>query len=486
MIRVLYVGSGFCSAKGLAGELPEYLLNHRSDITIDVAVPHSQNIDEGAGRLAERLVECNARVDGQDYQVKVLEGRLEGHVRAFYMDNDCLRDGLDLSNDDGIRACAVFAHAVCAWLEQSPQAYDIVHCDGLLTALIPTFMRCLHADSKRIRNTKALVFLPGVENKAIADMSWISRMGLPEEMGSSEGMEFYGRISILKGAYLYADALAFPSDYIRTAIEKNRGRDIGMEGVLFDRTDRIHTLSIGACSKVPGPARDKAIAAAFSAEDMNGKARCKTELAQRLRLKKNRPMITFIGELDSESGFDMVNDILDDLMDRQANLVILGQGNDAYRSAVEGWQNEFRGSVAWINEKPSCESVRRVLSGSDILLLPAKHDNISRLHQIAMMYGCVVVARRLGCVAHDVQGVHFLEILGRHEDSGGYIKIGPDDNGFIFERYDCDEFFNSAMDALDVYESAGWNEVRSHAMRESFSFEQTANDCMKIYEALKG
>jgi glycogen synthase len=103
-----------------------------------------------------------------------------------------------------------------------------------------------------------------------------------------------------------------------------------------------------------------------------------------------------------------------------------------------------------------------------------------------MMYGCVVVARRLGCVAHDVQGVHFLEILGRHEDSGGYIKIGPDDNGFIFERYDCDEFFNSAMDALDVYESAGWNEVRSHAMRQSFSFEQTANDCMKIYEALKG
>ncbi len=471
MIRVLYVGSGFCSKKGLAGELPEHLLNHQAGVRVDVVVPHMDGICEGAGRLAERLVDCVANVDGE-HHVKVLEGRTESHVRVFYMDDETLRGGLSLASEDGVRACAVYAKAVCAWLAQSANAYDVVHCEGIETALIPVMMRRVMSND-RMNAVKSVVYVNGIEDKGSIDMSWISRMGLPGDLASSEGMEFYGKLSILKGAYLYADAIAFPNDSVRRKVENNRGRDIGMEGVLFDRVDRIHTISVGSCFKKLDPASDRALAATYSTADIAGKAKCKADFAQKLRLKKDRPLAVFMGALDANSGIELVNDILDDLMDRQISLVIVGQGNDAYSAAVDGWKNEFKGSIAWLNEKPSCEDVRRILSAADIILMPAKHDNMCRLHQLAMHYGCVPVIRNVGVAVNDIHSVRDLD------------NIAAEDNGFAFDRYDSDDFFNAAMDALDVYASKSWNDVRAHAMEKNFCICQTANDCVRIYEALK-
>lgn len=470
MNRVLYVGSGFCSAKGLARELPEQLLNHQ--VNVDVVVPHVKGIDEGAGRLAERLIDCVCKVDGSEHHVKVLEGRSEGHVRTFYMDDCALENGLNLDSDEGIRACAVFAHAVCCWIANGPVRYDVIHCDGLATALIPMMMRRVYMNSENVKNAKSVSFVAGTEDKGSIDMSWLSRMGLPSDLASSEGMEFYGRLSVLKGAYLYADALAFPNDLVREGIEKNRGKDIGMEGVLFSRLDRIHTIGLGCGCKKSGPDKDTAIECTYSVADMNGKKSCKAALAQKLHIKKDRPMVAFIGRLDSESGIDLVNDILDDLMDRKVSLVIAGQGNEAYQSAIEGWKDEFKGCVAWMNEDMKCEDVRRLLSAADILLMPAKHESTCRLHQVAMKYGCVVVARAQGCAAHDIHGVRNLD------------KLGAEDNGFTFVHYDSDEFFEAAMDALDVYASSSWNELRDNAMKTCFCMCKTAQDCVRIYESL--
>ncbi len=472
MIRVLYVGSGFCSCKGLAGELPEHLLNHHAGIKVDVVLPHADGIFEGASRLAERLVDCTAKVDGVDHHVKVLEGRTDSHVRVFYLDDEALRGGLSLDSDDGIRACAVYAKAVCAWLAQATAAYDVVHCDGLETALVPVIMRRLMNGNARVDACKSVVYCKGIENKGSIDMAWISSIGLPTDLATSEGMEFYGRLSILKGAYLYADALAFPNDLVKSRIENNRGRDIGMEGVLFNRTDRIHTIHIGSNFEKLSPATDKALEANYTAEDMAGKTRCKAALTKKLGLKKSAPMVVFAGPLDSESGIDLVNDILDDVMDRKVSLVIVGQGNQAYNDAVSGWKNEFKGSVAWISEKPACEDMRRLLSAADILLLPAKHESACRLHQLAMHYGCVVVARNCGVAAADIHPVRNLD------------KVGPEDNGFLFDNYDSDEFFDSVMDALDLINEPAWADIRKHAMEHKACICKTADDCVAIYQSL--
>ena len=473
MLRVLYVDNGICLSGGLNWDLPESLQNH-ADLEVDVVVPRVAGINEGEGRLAERLVEISARVAGVDHKVSVLEGRRNGHVRTFYMDNEVLRDGLNLKDDRGITASAVFSHAVCQWLAKSPVAYDIVHCVGLETALVPTLMRRVYNNDSRVSAARCVALVAGIEDKGTIDMCWLDRLGLPGDLGSSEGMEFYGRLSILNGVYLYADTIAFPNDGIRRRIEKNRGKDIGMEGVLFGRLDAIQTIGLGISKKKSGPENDKTIAAAFGAADMSGKNRCKAAFAKKYHLGKDRPLVAFIGSLDAESGIDLVNDILDDLMDREVNLVIAGAGNDAYQSAVSGWCGEFKGSVAWIDHRPACQEVREILSAADILLMPSKHECLCRLHLTAMQYGCVVVARNAGAVAQDIHRVRNLE------------KISDEDNGFTFLKYDSDDFYDSVMDALDVYASPSWNDIRAHAMAGCTCICKTADDCVKIYNNLIG
>lgn len=473
MIRVLYVGSGFCSTKGLAAKLPKHLINHSAGIEVDLAVPHIQGIDEGEGRLAERLVKCDPYIDGAYHRVTVLEGRRDGHIRTLYMHADCLQNGISLDNEDGIKAAAVYAHAICAWLSQATRAYDVVHCDGIETAIIPTIMRKFYAHDARVAAVKALVTVKGIEDKAGIPMHWMEKIGLPSDMASSEGMEFYGKLSILKGAYLHADAIAFPNTCIKRRIEKNRGKDIGMEGVLFDKLDKLHTIGIGICAKCANPETDKAIEANYSISNMDGKAKCKNAFTLKYRLKKGQPVVAYIGNLDADSGLGLVNDILDDLMDNKVNLVIAGTGNDNQTKTVNAWKDEFKGQIAFLNEKPACETVRQILSAADMLLLPAKHENTCTLHLAAMRYGCIVIARNQGAVANDIQRVKNID------------KIAENDNGFTFENFDSDEFFDAAMDALDVYESNQWNNIRENAMNKLVTLEHTANDCIAIYKSLK-
>ncbi len=474
MIRVLYVGSGLCSTQSMAAKLPKHLMNHSAGVEVDVVVPHISGIDEGEGKLAERLVKCDPYVDGAHHHVTVLEGRRDGHIRTLYMHADCLLNGLGLNDDHGIRASVVYAHAVCAWLSQAARAYDVVHCDGMETAIIPTIMRKFYGHDARVAAVKSVVSVKGIEDKAGIPMYWMEKIGFSADMASSDGMEFYGKLSILKGAYLHADAIAFPNTCIKRRIEKNRGKDIGMEGVLFDKLDKLYTIGRGICGKCANPETDKAIEANYSIRDMSGKTKCKNALTLKYRLKKGQPVVAYIGNLDADSGLSLVNDILDDLMDNKVNLVIAGTGTDNQIKTVNGWKDEFKGQIAFLNEKPSCEDVRRILSAADILLLPPKHENTCTLHLVAMRYGCVVVARNQGCVANDIQRVKNIE------------KIADNDNGFTFANFDSDEFYDAVMDALDVYESEDWNKVRENAMSKSVTLNDTANDCVSIYLALKG
>jgi len=460
MIRVLYVGCGFCSAKTLAADLPELLRNHAD---VDVIVPHLDGIDEGVGKLAERLIDCKADIQGNTVHVKVLEGRRENHVRAFYLDAPALRKPLSLDSDDGIQATCLFAHAVCSWMMQVPVAYDIVHCDGILTALVPMLLKNVYANVPRAAAVKSLVVLPGIEDKGCIDMAWLRKLGLPDSLASSEGVEFYGKLSILKGVYLFADAIAFPNDLVKNKIERNRGKDIGMEGILFRRANVLHHIAIGSDPRKCNPG------AGF---DTSAKAKAKASLAQKLRIKKDRPIVTFIGALSPTSGIDLVNDILDDLMDRQVSLVIVGSGTNAYNAAVEGWKNEFKGCIAWLKDKPDVDNIKKLLAASDILLLPTKSESLCRIHQIAMKSGCVVVARNHGCIANDIHSVANID------------KVSDKDNGFTFRDYDSDQFFDAVMDALDLFGTPDWNDIRTRAMDLACSLDKTAEDCIHIYNSL--
>ncbi|MCL2326249.1 MAG: glycogen/starch synthase [Proteobacteria bacterium] len=477
MMQILYVGSGFCSAESLADILPKHLLD--AGVKVDVVIPHIDGIDEGASLLAERLIHGDVHFDGRRFAVRILEGRRDGHIRAFYLDHKELKQGLSLTHDSGIRAAGIFAHAVCQWIIQSATPYDIIHCDGLETCLVPLLMRTAYAKEARISRTKAVQFVKSIEDKGKIALDYVARLGLPQSLATSEGVEFYGKMSVLKGAYLFADALLFPNDTVVKHVAQ-KGKDIGMEGVLFNRANRLYVLPIGIDTKRCDP--ESGPLAGFNKTNLAPKAQFKAEFVRKHKLNKDsqRPLICFIGHLNQSSGIDLLNDILDDLMDRRVNLVVCGCGEEAYSSAIEGWTQEFKSSIAFINEdlcsaqKELCKSnVREILSASDIVLLPASGESLDTLYLTSMRFGCIPVARKQGCAA-GIHGVHNLD------------AIHDTDNGFTFAQYDSDAFFDATMDAVDLFAKKDlWQKLVSQALDSITSLTQTAKACIDIYQSLK-
>ena len=469
MTRVLYVGSCFCSAKSAAAELPKFIQN--AGVDIDVMVPRLSAMHDTKTPLAERLVRLTAGIDGQQHSLRLLEGKIEGNVRVFYVDAPVVNvPALSFQSDEGIRAAAAFANAVAQWLIQAPVKYDIVHVDGLETGLAVAMMRTMYANEPRVSGTKIVAFVKGIEDKGSIDMAWLDRIGLPGSAASSDGMEYYGKLSILKGIYQYADIIAFPNDCVKNHIERNRGKDIGIEGVLFSKLDRVRTIALGIDTEKNNPDTDKKIEANFSAANFDGKDKCKAAFVQKFKLRKDKPLAAFIGRF--ENGLDLINEILDDLMDG-ANLVIAGDGSDSYTSAVQSWKSEFKNAIAVIPGRPSDETKHQILSAADIVLIPAKYENVSRLHLVAMKYGAVVVARKQGCNANDLHGVRDID------------KISDTDNSFTFAKYDGDEFFNAVMDALDTYATPDFKKIRNQAASVNLCLSETAKNCIDVYESVK-
>lgn len=476
MIQVLYVGSGFCSATSLVKALPKYLLE--AGVKVDIIAPQVNEPERGTGKLAERLARCNFDISGESLSVRVFEGRRSGHIRSFYLAHpqiDDIRPGFD--NDASIRSMSLFSHAVCVWLSQSTTKYDVVHCDGLETCLIPVLMRTRFANAPQMADIKALQFVKGIEDKGKIDMHWSKGLGLSGAMCLPEGMEFYGKLSVLKGAYLFSDAIVLPNDKLQTRLEEGRQKkDIGMEGVLLNRKTRIENVELGICLKDFDPETGKDIPAPYDHLHLANKAKAKTALVQTCKLNKDpkRATVTFIGKFDENSGIDLVNDILDDLMDRKVNLILCGSGKDEYLRAIRSWCDEFKSSIALIEEKATDTRLREVLAGSDMLLVPPSNEQLDLLHLKAMRYGCIVVGRSQGALAGNIIDVENLD------------KIDDVVNGFLFDDYDSDDFFNAVMDALDVYPNAkNWAKLSQNAMVGVKDMTNTAKLFVKLYKELR-
>gem|GEM_PF-2512474 len=461
-MRVLYVASGISvdtsgQVSSLVGRLPRNL--KRLGLELSVILPHLRDIDEGECALAERLHRLNVRIDGKDIELRILEGRLNEHVRVFYLSHDILRSVTSLAELDGALGFGLYAQAVAAFLAKQIVAVDVVHCDDIGTCLLPVMMR-QGEHAAKLNSVKCLVSLPSIHNQGLRSLDWVDRFGLSAQLKSSEGLEFYGEMSILKGAYLYADAIVLPSKADVDAIFDKDGGASGLEGVLAKRRKIVKAIGTGITLDCWDPSTGRDI----------GKAVCKSKLAAKLKLSKDpkRPLICFIDEFSAEGGVDLVSDILDDLMDRRAQLVFLGKGKERYESVLKDWREEFSGNLSVTLKDVSEEDLREHLAACDFILMSREQQGQNTQHLRAMRYGCLPIAYLRGSVASDIRNCK-------------PKRPANDSNAFGFTLYDADEFFESAMDAIDVFENAKTHEA---LVERAMNYEYSWVDCAKAYQEL--
>jgi len=373
---------------------------------------------------------------------------------------------------------AFFCLATLWMLKSLDWQPDVIHCNDWQTALLPTYLK-FHTDASTdpfFRPTKTLFTIHNLAYQGLAPPEWVKRLGLPPEVFTPAGVEFWGNSNLMKAGLLYADHLSTVSkQYAREIRTTEFG--CGLEGVLEERTSQLTGILNGADYSVWNPKTDKLIPARFSSGDLRGKEKCKAALQERFELpvRPGTPLIGMIGRLVDQKGFDLIAQAFPDLMRLDLQIVILGTGEPKYHDMLKRMSEAYPGRTG-VRLAFDNEMAHWIEAGSDLFLMPSRYEP-SGLNQLySLRYGTVPVVRKTGGLADSIVNA-----------TPSSIKNGTG-TGFVFEEYTAKRMFDAILRGIKLFKAnpRAWQKLIHNAMTKDHSWTASAREYQKLYRKLAG
>ena len=472
-MKILMVGSEvepYSKTGGLAdvlGALPKALaeLGHEvavvSPLYSDTPV---KNADVVFDSLTVRVGEENLfpRV------VTLVDGGVRHYLVAYdpFFDRDGLYGDADGDYPDNPRRFFLFARAAIeiAKLDFHP---DLIHCHEWQAAMVPVLIRSVYAEDAALRETALLFTIHNLGYQGVFEASILEELGLPDELFGIDALEYYGKVSFMKGALLYSDALSTVSKKYADEIQTEE-YGCGLEGVVRGRADNLYGVLNGADYTLWNPEHDPLIAARYTSDDPRGKATCKHDLLEsyKLALDDHRPVVGMVARLAWQKGADLLIEALDELMADDCAIVVLGAGDAATAETLHEAARKYPDRFGFY-EGFDEHLAHKIEAGSDIFLMPSRYEPCGLNQMYSLRYGTVPVVRSTGGLDDTV--THF---------ENGVI----DGTGFKFAEYSAEAMVDALRQAFAVYQDRErWRMLMRNGMKRDYSWPASAREYDRIY-----
>ena len=436
--------------------MPRYLAVERGGFALEPALP----------RLA---VPISDRVEESGLSV----GRLEGGVPVYFLVNDRYYHREDLYRapqgdyEDNAERFIYFSRSILEVAKALDFAPDVIHCNDWQTGLVPAYLKILHGIDPFFARTATLFT---IHNLAYQGLFWhfdMHLIGLSWDIFTPEGIEFYGKINLMKAGLVYSDLI--------TTVSKRYAQEIqtpelgcGLEGVLRARGEDLFGVLNGIDVAEWNPATDPYVAAPYSAADLGGKRKCKADLlaAYGLPAEPDFPVLGCVTRLTEQKGVDLLLQVLERVLALDCRLVILGAGDAAtevaLREAATRHPDRLGVRIGFENAL-----AHKIEAGADIFLMPSRFEPCGLNQMYSLRYGTVPVVRATGGLADTVKN---------------YSTETGNGTGFSFKGYAADEFLQAIGRAIAVYRDAGaWRRLMLNGMAMDFSWEASATEYVRLY-----
>ncbi|MCF8161361.1 MAG: glycogen synthase GlgA [Polaromonas sp.] len=298
-------------------------------------------------------------------------------------------------------------------------------------------------------------------------------LGLPAHAFSVNGLEFHGQLSFMKAGLYFADHITTVSPtYAREIQTPEQG--CGLDGLLRARAYDLSGILNAVDESVWNPATDTAIPHCFDAQKPAGKARCKAAFQQELGLAPmpDAPLFGVVSRLTEQKGLHLVLAVLDGLIARGCQLVVLGTGEAAFEAA-------FRARAL---ANPRAVSVRigydeayahQIFAATDVTLVPSRFEPCGLTQMYGLKYGSLPLVHRVGGLADTVVDCT-LENLA---DGSA--------NGFVFDDFTPEALDRAVRRALALYaRKSEWRAVRQRAIQQPLGWDKAAAQYVALYRRL--
>jgi starch synthase len=374
-------------------------------------------------------------------------------IQFYFVGNDEYfeREGVYGFEDDNMRF-DLFCRAVLYFLDTTDEFIpDIIHCNDWHTGLIPYLIKEKYQDSEKIKGIKTMLTIHNLKFQGVFDLG---------------GMV----VNFMKIGIVFADRITTVSRaYAQEITTPEFGE--GLDELLLERGDSPAGIMNGIDTDFYNPEIDRDIFFNYSGIDRSGKKKNKRELQRFLGLDKIEgvPMIAMVSRIDSDKGFDLVSDIMKELMEMDIQFVLLGQGDRKYEDLFEEYST-IEPEMVSSNIVFSTKLAKQIYAGADIFLMPSLYEACGLSQLIALRYGTVPIVRETGGLKDTVQN------YDEETDSG---------TGFVFSGYNSRELLETIKKAVALYRQKDkWERLVDRAMGQDNSWNKSSKLYIDIYESM--
>ncbi|MCE9609286.1 MAG: glycogen synthase GlgA [Chthoniobacter sp.] len=408
---------------------------------------------------------------GQTVRAEIWECRAPNGVQVFLVRADGFFDRAGLYGEDGrdygdsAERFIFFAKAAVELARRIVPAPDILHAHDWQAALVPVLVRARRLPFRTVLTIHNLAYQGSFDSGAFG------LTNLPGEFFSASGVEFYGRLNLLKGGLLYADALTTVSErYAREIVSPQQGN--GLDAVVREHAAKLTGILNGADYAVWNPATDALLPAQYSAGAMAAKQACRDALLAECRLEPEPggPVLALVSRLAEQKGIDLLLPLLDRLLADDVRLVILGEGDPAYERELFIASKRHAGRFTY-HQGMEEKLAHLIYAGADAFLVPSHFEPCGLGAMYALKYGALPIARATG---------------GLYETIQDYDPVSETGHGFLFYDTTSEALWDAIIRAKQYFaDPVCWQALTQRAMACDFSWAKAVPAYEAVYRGVK-
>ncbi|MDR1656510.1 MAG: glycogen synthase GlgA [Deltaproteobacteria bacterium] len=457
----------------VAGSLPQALT--MGGFPSSVVMPAYRGILDKAP-FTNTGLKLSVLMADEEIAFEVFEGRLSHDVPIYLIKCDPFFDRPGIYGEgrtdypDNPERFAFFSRAVIELAERLPKKPDVIVANDWQTGLIMPLL----LESGPVA-PKGLFIIHNQGYLGLAPSTAASYIGLPDRFYGLEGLEYYGQLSYLKAGIVFSQAVITVSPTYAKEIQTPEYGG-GLDGVLRLYSGKLHGIINGVDYDLWSPSTDPNIASNYDSQNLAGKKICKQALRQEVGLtgSDDKPLFGMVSRLTAQKGFTLIVESAADLFKLGLELVILGSGEPWFEEQLtalsELYPNNMRLVIGY-----DAKFSRRIISGSDFVLVPSLYEPCGLIQLFGLRYGAVPVVRACGGLNDTVR------------DYAGQHPTGLWDNGFKFSQFQSGALVRAVRRACELYVAPGeWAKMSSSNMLEDFSWAASAKAYAKLIRQVLG
>lgn len=473
-MKVLFVSAEvvpFSKTGGLADvaySLPKALMHEG----VDVRVMTTKTFHNKAPIVKEeQLISGEVEVGWRKQYMGVSSATYNG-ILYYFIDNEYYfkREGLYGHFDDGERY-SYFCRAALEALAQIDFEPDIIHVNDWHTAMIPLLMKKHYSHLDKFKNIKTVFTIHNLKYQGIFHHDMMHELlNVDHSEYNSGAIEFYGDINFMKSGITFADAITTVSKTYSDEI-KDPYYGENLHELIIENNDKMYGILNGIDYDIYDPSKDKKIVKNYSETNSSYKSFNKKHLQERLGLQKlkDRPLIAMITRLTDQKGLDLLESIIEELLNLDVQLVVLGTGESKYENMLRHFAYHYPNNLAVKIEFDEALA-HQIYAGADMFLMPSRFEPCGLSQLISQRYGTVPIVRETGGLKDTVEP---------------YNKYTQEGTGFSFESYNAHEMLFTIKRALELYNNKReWRTLVRRIMQLDSSWVHSAREYLSLYQKL--